>query len=931
MKLTRSPYGLNVLFVIIFLGIQHGLSNAKAPKGKFCKNHSYCVKYSDLDCASEWVQLNCPRMCRLCEYEGPNILNLPAVMYYKKGDKKHGISGKTKHNTKHAGKGKRIQRRSEDDGDRRDVVFLSKPYDYAPKPTTLPPTTSYNVFDYKGNHRNWLFLFPDKHPVNLRYVDQGKANDPNQQQAGASQDAAATGAPVAAGGVAAPAVAPASPAVAQPAAPAFASTAAAPSVPQVAQPTAAVAQPWNAVQTALTNQTQNKTIELINQSVSLASNDTQPPQASFAPPAANVASTQGYGAQNSTAPTEDNNMSQTQSESLNETQIFIISQSNSSKAPSQTVSGGQPYSQETPQKSSENLIEQYPRDASDQLSQTQSTAETYSQEKQQSLPLVAPPQMEYDDQSNSKQSQQSLAHEPELPQGAALESLPQTQSQSQTLESNEATTVLAQNQSGDHSYTQKAEKLLEHVSKLIPALHEASQMLSSTVSAVRPNASQTQQQSPAQPSELHRDKAQESLLIITSPPVISPPPSAAILSSQEAAKSEHRLHVDNADASTKMNGDFSPYGASVSLSGTGNMDFATKGQSVVQDTSANADAAEQTPWTCCKKVPPPEDCKPCPKLPKAPPMPYVFNIYCEDIYKDCAYAYSNCNDTWWEINCPKTCGLCKAKDKISTPTAKEIMPKEVKDLVNAELESDLVAPVPGDKPLVAKYTLRVKPKLVNGVPQMQEIRIMPPNKSGVSGYVKPLMVLKQNITKPMIENIEIDVPKKGAKFSQKPSVEVIEGDHKEMLQVNRGKAVVDDAMQRSNTKSEEIQKTKPESEVKGYSTAQAKAPASTTTERATATEQTQSSSTATQDQSSANLTSQAQTQSTSTTETTEQTAASYQQDAQSQDSSTASTAATSAPSNAETCTDDSRCATYTENQCSDPWLVTNCKSKCKLC
>ena len=143
-----------------------------------------------------------------------------------------------------------------------------------------------------------------------------------------------------------------------------------------------------------------------------------------------------------------------------------------------------------------------------------------------------------------------------------------------------------------------------------------------------------------------------------------------------------------------------------------------------------------------------------------------------------------------------------AKDKVSAPTAKEIMPKEVKDLVNAELQSDLVAPIPGKKPLVAKYTLRVKPKLVNGVPQMQEIRIMPPNKSGVSAYVKPLMVLKQNITKPMIENIEIDVPKKGAKFSRKPSVEVIEGDRKETLQVHKGQAVVDDAMQRSNTKSE---------------------------------------------------------------------------------------------------------------------------------
>ena len=95
----------------------------------------------------------------------------------------------------------------------------------------------------------------------------------------------------------------------------------------------------------------------------------------------------------------------------------------------------------------------------------------------------------------------------------------------------------------------------------------------------------------------------------------------------------------------------------------------------------------------------------------------------------------------------------------------------------------------------------------------------------------------------------------------------------------------------------EIQKTKPQSEVKGDSIVQAKAPASTTTERATATEQTQSSSTGTQDQTFANQTSQAQTQSTSTTETTEQAAASYQQDTQSQASSTASTAATSALSN----------------------------------
>ena len=137
------------------------------------------------------------------------------------------------------------------------------------------------------------------------------------------------------------------------------------------------------------------------------------------------------------------------------------------------------------------------------------------------------------------------------------------------------------------------------------------------------------------------------------------------------------------------------------------------------------------------------------------------------------------------------------------PKTKKILPNEVKNLDTSELESDLVAPVPGEKPLVAKYTLRVKPKLLNGVPQMQEIRIMPPNKSGASGFVKPLMVLKQNITKPMIENIEIDVPKKGAKFSRKPSVEVIEGDHKEMLDVTKGQAIVEDApAQKSNTKNE---------------------------------------------------------------------------------------------------------------------------------
>lgn len=148
---------------------------------------------------------------------------------------------------------------------------------------------------------------------------------------------------------------------------------------------------------------------------------------------------------------------------------------------------------------------------------------------------------------------------------------------------------------------------------------------------------------------------------------------------------------------------------------------------------------------------------------------------------------------------------------MNVPATKQILPSEVKDLENTELESDLVAPVPGEKPLVAKYTLRVKPKLVKGVPQMQEIRIMPPNKSG-AGFVKPLMVLKQNITKPMIENIEIDVPKKGDKFSRKPSVEVIEGDHKETLEVSKGQAIVEDpAVQKSNTKPDGMSENSPPS------------------------------------------------------------------------------------------------------------------------
>ena len=122
----------------------------------------------------------------------------------------------------------------------------------------------------------------------------------------------------------------------------------------------------------------------------------------------------------------------------------------------------------------------------------------------------------------------------------------------------------------------------------------------------------------------------------------------------------------------------------------------------------------------------------------------------------------------------------------------------------SEFQANLVAPASGPKPLEAKYTIRVKPKLKDGIPQVQELRIMPPGSNSTKGYVKPLMVLKQNITKPLIENIEIDVPEKGVKYASKPSVEVIEGNHKEMMMVTKGEAIVENAAQKSETNSEGV-------------------------------------------------------------------------------------------------------------------------------
>lgn len=211
---------------------------------------------------------------------GPELLKLPAVLYYKKGDKKHVISGKKHKNHKRTVVEKR------DEGDRRDVVFLSRPADYTP--TKQSPTTSYTLFDYKGMYRNWQFLYPDQHPVNMHYAEPyNKAADPNQpqQQTASTQDANAV---PAAPTVAAPAAA-AAPDAAQAAAaaPVAAATAvAAPVVPQVGQAAAGFQKPAAPVAGQLPVAAQpeaaNKTIQLIDQTVALASNATFEPTASQA-------------------------------------------------------------------------------------------------------------------------------------------------------------------------------------------------------------------------------------------------------------------------------------------------------------------------------------------------------------------------------------------------------------------------------------------------------------------------------------------------------------------------------------------------------------------------------------------------------------------------------------------------------------------------
>ncbi|XP_078373882.1 uncharacterized protein LOC144657408 isoform X2 [Oculina patagonica] len=259
-----------------------------------------------------------------------------------------------------------------------------------------------------------------------------------------------------------------------------------------------------------------------------------------------------------------------------------------------------------------------------------------------------------------------------------------------------------------------------------------------------------------------------------------------------------------------------------------------------------------------------------------------------------------------------------------------------------ELQADLVAPASGPKPLEAKYTIRVKPKLKDGVPQIQEIRIMPPKGNSTKGFVKPLMVLKQNVTKPLIENIEIDVPEKGVKFASKPSVEVIEGNHKEMMKVSKGQVVVENAAQKSDTNSEDKQAKHQDEAASQPSTSQnatdsassQKAPKQSTSQDVAE----KNATTSTQKQAAPQTQASAAPQNTvNTYQAAPQTQPSaqaapvapvYSQPAPLAPAPPAPAAYSSVP---QTCTDDSVCRIYPDDRCREQWLMTNCRLKCKLC
>ena len=158
-----------------------------------------------------------------------------------------------------------------------------------------------------------------------------------------------------------------------------------------------------------------------------------------------------------------------------------------------------------------------------------------------------------------------------------------------------------------------------------PQTHLPNESLAQLQSATQTHLSAQHLQSFLNASPLVEDKASKEPPN-TSPPV-SLPPSSFHMSAEEV-NSEHKLHVDNTDASSEMKSHFSPNGASVTFSGPGSLDVTSTGQSFSQDVTVDSDGAAYTPWTCCRKVPRPKDCKPCPEMPKAPPSElYTFFIF----------------------------------------------------------------------------------------------------------------------------------------------------------------------------------------------------------------------------------------------------------------------------------------------------------------
>ena len=84
------------------------------------------------------------------------------------------------------------------------------------------------------------------------------------------------------------------------------------------------------------------------------------------------------------------------------------------------------------------------------------------------------------------------------------------------------------------------------------------------------------------------------------------------------------------------------------------------------------------------------------------------------------------------------------------------------------------------KPAIVKYQVQIAPK-VPGVPIDQEIAIMPPE--GTKGERKPLVLLKQVVSKPTDERIQVIIPKTESEAISSPKVEV-KGGHLDQEALN---------------------------------------------------------------------------------------------------------------------------------------------------